>query len=154
MRIRIQQFFLNADMREKYFFLATKFKEKKSWRVFSSCKKHKRLRKSKNQWSLYKFTLKKLNKVAVFSNLLAFFQFSVDKFTLLDPDPCGSRSTALEYCYQKDFYKNTTRRLVFIWITSHTVGFILVMRPVQSYGSYRSVAPQIRTRMKVNTDKQ
>ena len=47
-----------------------------------------------------KFTLKKLNKVAVISNFLVFFQFLVDKFTFLDPDPggkmnadpCGSRS--------------------------------------------------------------
>ena len=59
--------------------------------------------KSKKQWSLCKFTLKTLNKVAVISNFLAFFQFLVDKFTLLDPDPggkmnadpCGSGSTAL-----------------------------------------------------------
>ena len=29
----------------------------------------------------------KLNKVAFTSNLLAFFQFLVDKFTGLDPDP-------------------------------------------------------------------
>ena len=52
-----------------------------------------------------KFTLKELNKVAVISNFLAFLQFLVDKFTLLDPDPdpggkmnadpCGSGSTAL-----------------------------------------------------------
>ena len=59
--------------------------------------------KSKKQWSLCKFTFKTLNKVAVISNFLAFFQFLVDKFTLLDPDPgekmnadpCGSGSTAL-----------------------------------------------------------
>ena len=61
--------------------------------------------KSKKQWSLCKFTLKTLNKVAVISNFLAFFQVLVDKFTLLDPDPdpggnmnadpCGSGSTAL-----------------------------------------------------------
>ena len=56
-----------------------------------------RLLKSKKQWSLSKFTLKTLNKVAVISNFLPFFQFLVDKFTLLDPDPqieceCGSGS--------------------------------------------------------------
>ena len=44
-----------------------------------------------------KFTLKKLNKVAVINNLLAFFQFLGEKFTLLNPDPdlhieCGSGS--------------------------------------------------------------
>ena len=64
--------------------------------------------KSKKQWSLCKFTLKTLNKVAIISNFLAFFQFLVDKLTLLDPDPelnlggkmnadpCGSGSTALD----------------------------------------------------------
>ena len=50
--------------------------------------------KSKKHWS--KFTFKKLNKLAVISNFLAFFLFLVDKFTLLDPDldphiECGSR---------------------------------------------------------------
>ena len=52
---------------------------------------------------LVQIYFKKLNKVAVISNFLAFFQFLVDKFTLLDPDPggkmnadpCGSGSTAL-----------------------------------------------------------
>ena len=38
-----------------------------------------------------KFTFKKLNKVAVISNFLAFFHFLVDKFTLLDPKPWISR---------------------------------------------------------------
>ena len=56
-------------------------------------------------------TLKRVNKVAVISNFLAFFPFLVDKFTLLDldrnadPDPggkmnadlCGSGSTALQH---------------------------------------------------------
>ena len=54
-----------------------------------SCKKQKRLLKSKKQWCLCKFTLETLNKVAVISNFLAFFLFLVDKFTLLDPDPGG-----------------------------------------------------------------
>ena len=36
---------------------------------------------------LVQIYFKKLNKVAVISNFLAFFQFLVDKFTLLDPDP-------------------------------------------------------------------
>ena len=36
----------------------TKFEEKKSQRVFLSCKKHKRLLKSKEHWSLGKFTFK------------------------------------------------------------------------------------------------
>ena len=56
---------------------------------------------------LVQIYFKKLNKVAVISNFLAFFQFLVDKFTLLDPDldpggkmnadPCklGSGSSAL-----------------------------------------------------------
>ena len=35
------------------------------------------------------YFLKKNNKVAVISNFLAFFQFFVDKFPLLDPDPGG-----------------------------------------------------------------
>ena len=81
----------------------TKFEEKKSWRVFLFCKKHKRLLQSKKQWSWCKFTFKKLNKVEVINNFLAFFQLLVDKFTLPDPDPggemnadtCGSGSTAL-----------------------------------------------------------
>ena len=51
----------------------TKFEEKKSWRVFLSCKKPKRLLKSKTKWSLCKFTFKKLNKVAVISNFLTVF---------------------------------------------------------------------------------
>ena len=75
----------------------TKFEEKKSWRVFLSCKKQKRLLKSKKQWSLCKFTFFKLNKDAVISNFLAFFQFLVDKFTLLDLDPhieCWSGSVS------------------------------------------------------------
>ena len=52
---------------------------------------------------LVQIYFKKPNKVAVISNFLAFFQFLVDKFTLLDPDPdpggkmnadpCGSGST-------------------------------------------------------------
>ena len=81
----------------------TKFEEKKSWSVFLTFKKPKRLLKSKKQWSLCKFTFKKLYKVAVISNFLTFFKFLVDIFTLLDPDPgrkmnagpCGSGSTAL-----------------------------------------------------------
>ena len=59
--------------------------------------------KSKKQWSLCKFNFKKLYKVAVISNFLAFIQFIVDKFTLLAPDPggkmnedpCGSGSMRL-----------------------------------------------------------
>ena len=41
---------------------------------------------------LVKIYFKKLNEVAdlqFFSNFLAFYQFLVDKFTLLDPDPGG-----------------------------------------------------------------
>ena len=52
---------------------------------------------------LVQIYFKTLNKAAVISNFLAFFQFLVDKFILLDPDPggkinadpCGSGSTAL-----------------------------------------------------------
>ena len=51
----------------------TKFEEIKSWSVFLTFKKSKRLLKSKKQWSLCKFTFKKLNKVAVISNFLTFF---------------------------------------------------------------------------------
>ena len=54
-----------------------------------SCKKHKRLLKSKKQWMLCKFTFKKFNKLAVISNFLAFFLFFVDKFTLPDLDLGG-----------------------------------------------------------------
>ena len=53
--------------------------------------------------------LKKLNKIAVISNFLAFFLFLFEKFSLLDPDPdpeskmnadpCGSGSTALDSTY-------------------------------------------------------
>ena len=60
-----------------------------------------KLFKSKKQWSLGKFTFKKLNNLAVISNFLAFFLFLVDKFTLLDPDldpqPCGT----VYYCLIK-----------------------------------------------------
>ena len=54
---------------------------------------------------LVQIYIKTLNKVAVISNFLAFFQFLIDKFTLLDQDPdpggkmnaypCGSGSTAM-----------------------------------------------------------
>ena len=50
---------------------------------------------------LVQIYFKKLNKVAVISNFLAFFQFLVDKFTLLDPDPhieCGSGSRRENEC--------------------------------------------------------
>ena len=69
--------------------------------LLTSCKKHKRLLKIKKQCSLKKCTLKKLNKFAVISNFLAFFQFSVEIFTLLDPDPhieCGSGSRRENEC--------------------------------------------------------
>ena len=72
MRIRIQQFFW---MRIRIQVQLNQIWRKKSWRVFSSCKKHKRLLKSKKQWSLCKFTFKKLNKLAVISNFLTFFCF-------------------------------------------------------------------------------
>ena len=42
------------------------------WRVFLSCKRHKRMLKSKKQWRLCKFTLN-LSKLAVITNFLAFF---------------------------------------------------------------------------------
>ena len=98
--------FLNADPGFQVQVQLNQIWRKKSWRVFLSCKKPKRLLINKKQWSLCKFTFKKLNKVAVISNFLAFFQSLVDKFTLLDPDPhiesgsrreneCGSGSTAL-----------------------------------------------------------
>ena len=78
MRIRIQQFFW---MRIRIQVQLNQIWRKKSWRVFLSCKKHKRLLKSRKQWILCKFTL------AVISNFLAFFMFLFDKFTLLEPDP-------------------------------------------------------------------
>ena len=43
--------------------------------------------KSKNQWSFGQIYFQKWNKLAVFSNFLAFFLFIFDKFSLLDPDP-------------------------------------------------------------------
>ena len=45
--------------------------------------------KVRNNGACANFLFFKLNKVAVItrSNFLAFFQFVVDKFTLLDPDP-------------------------------------------------------------------
>ena len=44
---------------------------------------------------LVQIYLKTLNKLAVIGNFLAFFLFLFDKFSLLDPDPCGFGSTAL-----------------------------------------------------------
>ena len=76
----------------------TKFEGKKSWRVFLSCKKTKRLLKSKKQGSLCKFTFKKFNKVVV---ICIFLVFSWHIYPPTDPggkmnaDPCGSGSTAL-----------------------------------------------------------
>ena len=51
--------------------------------------------KVRNNEALVKFTFEKFNKLAVFSNFLAFFLFSFEKFSFLDPDPdlhieCGS----------------------------------------------------------------
>ena len=59
-----------------------------------SCKKHKDCSKVRNIEACANL---KLNKVAVTSNFLAFFQFLVDKFTVgkMNADPCGSGSTAL-----------------------------------------------------------
>ena len=42
--------------------------------------------KSNKQLSLCKFTFKKLNKLADFTNFLAFFLFLFQKISLLDPD--------------------------------------------------------------------
>ena len=53
----------------------TKFEEKKSWIVFLSCKKHKRLLKSKKQWSLCKFTFKNFIKLQLLAISLHFFSF-------------------------------------------------------------------------------
>ena len=53
---------------------------------FYSCKTHKRLLKSKKQWSFGQIYFKKFNKLAVFSNFLEFFLFLFEKFSLLDPD--------------------------------------------------------------------
>ena len=50
---------------------------------------------------LVQIYFKKLDKVAVISNFLASFQFLVDKFTLLDPDPhneCVSGSRRENEC--------------------------------------------------------
>ena len=50
---------------------------------------------------LVQIYFKKINKVAVISNFLAFFLSSVDKFTLLDPDThieCGSGSRRENEC--------------------------------------------------------
>ena len=55
-------------------------------RVFFSCKRHKRLLKSKKQ-RRFANLLKNLNKLAVIINFLAFFLFLFEKFSLLDPDP-------------------------------------------------------------------
>ena len=57
---------------------------------------------SKVTMKLVQIYFKKLNKVAVISNFLSFFQFLVDKFTLLDSDPelhieCGSGSRRENY---------------------------------------------------------
>ena len=43
---------------------------------------------------------------AVISNFLAFFQFLVDKFTLLDPDPCGSGSGSTALIFIHPLLKN------------------------------------------------
>ena len=68
----------------------TKFEEKKSW-VFLSCKKHKRLLKSKKNGACANLLLKNLInlQLLLICNFLAFFLFLVNKFTLPDPDPGG-----------------------------------------------------------------
>ena len=71
--------------------------------MFFKLKNTKDCSKVRNNGACANLLLKKLEKAAVISNFLAFFQFLVDKFTLLDPvpggkinaDPCGSGSTAL-----------------------------------------------------------
>ena len=72
---------------------------------FYNCKTHKRLLRSKKQWSFGQIYFRKLNKLAVLSNFLAFGLFLFNKISLLDPDPhslckmnadpCGSGSTVL-----------------------------------------------------------
>ena len=59
--------------------------------------------KLRNNGACENLLLKKCNKVAVISKFLAFFQFVVDKFTLLDADPdphieCGSGSRRENEC--------------------------------------------------------
>ena len=71
----------------------TKFEGKKSWILHISCKKHKIAQVTNNGACPNYF--KNTNGVEVTSKFLAFSQFFVDKFTLLDPEPhieCGSRS--------------------------------------------------------------
>ena len=78
---------------------------------FYSCKTHKRLLKSKKQWSVGQIYFKKLNKLAVLAISLNFFCFYLKNFPswiripiqYADPvpgdkmnaDPCGYGSTAL-----------------------------------------------------------
>ena len=102
----------------------TKFVKKiNSCKVFYSCKKHKRLLKNKKQWSfvqIYRY-FKKLKKIAVISNFLAFFLFLFKQFLLLDPDiecgsgsrswnECGSGSTALARSYNLIFWHRTSKQ--------------------------------------------
>ena len=79
-RIRIQQFFSMRIKIQLPFkcgsrFSFNKFVKKKLLKRFLKLKKHKRLVKSKIHWSLFKFTWKNLNKLAIISNFLAFFLF-------------------------------------------------------------------------------
>ena len=84
----------------------TKFVKNKLMKSFYSSKKPKILLKSKNQWSLCKFTFQKF-KLAVISNFLAFFCFLFERFSLLEgfkrENECGSGSTALEK--EKESYR-------------------------------------------------
>ena len=72
---------------------------------------------------LVQIYFKKPNKVAVISNFLAFFQFLVDKFTLLDPDPdplieCGSRSRRENECGSGSTALPDIRLSSFSWVRS------------------------------------
>ena len=76
MRIRIQQFFwMRIRIRIQVQVQLNQIWRKKSWRVFLSCKKHKRLLKSKKKWSLCKFTFFKLIKLQLLAISLHFFSF-------------------------------------------------------------------------------
>ena len=80
------------------------------WRVFFSCKKHKRMLKSKKQCSLFKITWTIWIKLAVITNILPFFQFFCKNYFPPWPgsgsrreNKCGSGSTTLARicCHQK-----------------------------------------------------
>ena len=69
--------------------ILTNFVKSKLMKSFYSRKKHKKITLKYETMELCANLLKKFNEIAVISNFLAFFQFLVEKFSLLDSQPCS-----------------------------------------------------------------